>query len=450
MKVTKNKASTRTSGAKQVQKKATKAAAPTKKAKSDRFGGTTKKPADKPAAVLPRSAFANTEAFKKAARTSRDVIGVPGGIGERPIVRPMYGLPIPIPLPPHMKDKGLEAGVKDILNDRKINLTEVEALIKIAGDNGGLNKTEKADLKRLMSEAGHFFDLDALKRLQRFVSNEAAPLPPFRPMYGLPFPIPLPPDVKDKKLKDVLPAILRDRTISADEVEQLITVAKDNRGVTKQERADLERIYHEAQQFFTPDAHRRLGQFLGLEPVIRPLYGLPFVIPLPEINDKSLKEAAKGILADRTVSVAEVDALIAAAKDNRGLSKTERDDLNRLLSTVGSHFDPAAKAKLEGFLAGHDGLAVTQARRGQILSAFNKANLAGALPWAPGLPLGVRMVEVPLFSERHPDGFTYTALVPVGALAPGAPTTDPNKVDNAWIRKTGGLAGLTEYAHVNL
>ena len=48
--------------------------------------------------------------------------------------------------------------------------------------------------------------------------------------------------------------------------------------------------------------------------------------------------------------------------------------------------------------------------------------------------------------ERHPDGFAYSALVPVGALAPGAPALDPNKVNQFFVRRTGGIAGLTDFA----
>ena len=63
-----------------------------------------------------------------------------------------------------------------------------------------------------------------------------------------------------------------------------------------------------------------------------------------------------------------------------------------------------------------------------------------------GLPLGTRMVEVPLMRERHPDGYAYSALIPVGALSPTAPMADPNKVNEFYVRRTGGLMGKTDYA----
>jgi hypothetical protein len=34
----------------------------------------------------------------------------------------------------------------------------------------------------------------------------------------------------------------------------------------------------------------------------------------------------------------------------------------------------------------------------------------------------------------------------VGALTPTAPRQDPNSVDTFWVRRTGGIAGLTQYA----
>src|SRR6185503_17063717 len=76
-----SKKNTRTSGAKAIAKakpvhtpNAPKISAKAKP-KSDKFGGTSKAPADKPAAQLPRSGWANTEDFKKAARASADLAG---------------------------------------------------------------------------------------------------------------------------------------------------------------------------------------------------------------------------------------------------------------------------------------------------------------------------------------------------------------------------------------
>ncbi|MFO0724427.1 MAG: hypothetical protein U1E65_11625 [Myxococcota bacterium] len=85
------------------------------------------------------------------------------------------------------------------------------------------------------------------------------------------------------------------------------------------------------------------------------------------------------------------------------------------------------------------------------LVALNKALAKGKINFeASSPPLGEHMVRVQLMKEKHPDGFTYTALFPAGALAPGAPASDPNKDKSIWIERSGGLAGLTEYAPLNL
>ena len=86
---------------------------------------------------------------------------------------------------------------------------------------------------------------------------------------------------------------------------------------------------------------------------------------------------------------------------------------------------------------------VSKARTEAMIAAYNSAkNVA----WHNSMPLGQRFESVPLMREKHPDGFAYEAMIPVGALTPTAPRTDPNKVDTFWVRRTGGLAGLTQYA----
>lgn len=62
------------------------------------------------------------------------------------------------------------------------------------------------------------------------------------------------------------------------------------------------------------------------------------------------------------------------------------------------------------------------------------------------LPVGARFVRVPLMQERHPDGYSYEGAISVGALVPGAETSDPNKAKSFWIVRTGGLGGLTAVA----
>ena len=97
--------------------------------------------------------------------------------------------------------------------------------------------------------------------------------------------------------------------------------------------------------------------------------------------------------------------------------------------------------------ASQQGGEVTPERTAELIKTMQEAQLAQTLTWnRDGLPLGRRMVEVPLMQERHPDGFSYTALIPVGALSPSGGMLDPNKVDTFYLRRTGGIAGLTQYA----
>jgi len=77
--------------------------------------------------------------------------------------------------------------------------------------------------------------------------------------------------------------------------------------------------------------------------------------------------------------------------------------------------------------------------------AFGAAEQRG-VKWHASMPLGQRFESVLLKKERHPDGFAFEALIPVGALTPTAPRQDPNSVDTFWVRRTGGIAGMTQYA----
>lgn len=90
---------------------------------------------------------------------------------------------------------------------------------------------------------------------------------------------------------------------------------------------------------------------------------------------------------------------------------------------------------------------VTPQRQAQLLEAFNRVEIAGTINWsAHGMPVGGRYERVPLKAERHPDGFSYTALIPVGALSPTAPVADPNQVKEFYVERTGGFAGMTMVA----
>src|SRR5207302_1923448 len=130
--------------------------------------------------------------------------------------------------------------------------------------NGHLSKTEKKDLQRLMDNAGQFFDADALRTLQAFVkTDKPVPDPVIRPLYGMNFTIPIPADIKDKKLVDALKNELTDRHISLGEVNTLIDNAKSNNGLSVTERKDLQKILDADGMFFDADAKTALTAFMA-------------------------------------------------------------------------------------------------------------------------------------------------------------------------------------------
>ena len=87
---------------------------------------------------------------------------------------------------------------------------------------------------------------------------------------------------------------------------------------------------------------------------------------------------------------------------------------------------------------------VSAQRQAQLLTAFETAETAGRIGWkANGMPVGARYERVALKADGHPDGYNYTALIPVGALSPTAPVADPNKVPTFFVERSGGFAGIT-------
>jgi hypothetical protein len=74
---------------------------------------------------------------------------------------------------------------------------------------------------------------------------------------------------------------------------------------------------------------------------------------------------------------------------------------------------------------------------------FNAADQKGLATWDAKLPIGIRFASAELFRERHPDGFTFTAMFPTGPLVPGS-GRDPNEATSFYVRRDGGLAGLSQ------
>lgn len=90
--------------------------------------------------------------------------------------------------------------------------------------------------------------------------------------------------------------------------------------------------------------------------------------------------------------------------------------------------------------------AIKQDRLDTMKQVFKVAEQAGRVQWHNSMPLGQRFESAFLSRENHPDGFSFSTMVPVGALTPTAPKADPNGVNTFWIQRTGGIAGMTQYA----
>ncbi len=89
--------------------------------------------------------------------------------------------------------------------------------------------------------------------------------------------------------------------------------------------------------------------------------------------------------------------------------------------------------------------AVSDETVAKLKTAFQDAQAFGA-KWNMGsMPIGQEFVSVELSRDNHPDGFGYTALIPVGALGPRPNDTDPNTVNEFYVQRSGGFAGITQW-----
>lgn len=97
-------------------------------------------------------------------------------------------------------------------------------------------------------------------------------------------------------------------------------------------------------------------------------------------------------------------------------------------------------------------LAVRPEKADAMRRIFNDVSARGLVEWKSpdmALPQDLPTVRVPLMKERHPDGFTYTAIVPGGRnpfMPQEVPGVDPNSANRFWVERSGGIAGITEIA----
>src|SRR5438309_8604022 len=84
-------ASGRAQNVKKTEKASAKPAGAKAKKPDSNFAGTSKDKAQKPSGQLPRSGWTSGAAFADAVKNSRDLTGLKaGGLGERPVIRPLY------------------------------------------------------------------------------------------------------------------------------------------------------------------------------------------------------------------------------------------------------------------------------------------------------------------------------------------------------------------------
>lgn len=89
---------------------------------------------------------------------------------------------------------------------------------------------------------------------------------------------------------------------------------------------------------------------------------------------------------------------------------------------------------------------IKQARLDTMGLVFRNAEKAGQVQWHNSMPIGQRFESALIMKEKHPDGYAFSAMVPTGAMSPTAQQKDPNEVNTFWIRRSGGIAGMTQYA----
>lgn len=94
-----------------------------------------------------------------------------------------------------------------------------------------------------------------------------------------------------------------------------------------------------------------------------------------------------------------------------------------------------------------DAPAVSDKTIAKLKKALSEALQSGSVEFNPpgtGMPLGVKYERVQLTSVKHPDGYAYAALIPVGTVYPGAKEKDPNKATSFFVERSGGFAGWTQ------
>lgn len=157
----------------------------------------------------------------------------------------------------------------------------------------------------------------------------------------------------------------------------------------------------------------------------------------------ALRKLATQKTADGHLSAADAKALIKAA----GTTASATRNLTKILDQFAAVCTGAGKAELQKAIGGTapaGGSKISPATHNALLRTFTSVrdNLGEGFA---SMPLGHRFVREPLYADKHPDGFSYAAMVPAGVLGMCNPPTDPNKATTCYIERTGGIAGLKRY-----
>jgi predicted secreted protein len=159
---------------------------------------------------------------------------------------------------------------------------------------------------------------------------------------------------------------------------------------------------------------------------------------------RGLRNLASELAADGHISAKDVRKLAQAAGEGPEATKNLKKIRDQFMA-VFSGADSDEMRKLLGSPApSTEKTKISAATHKAVMSTFYgvRDNMGEMLP---SLPVGNRFAEERLFSEKRPNGFHYSAMIPVGATGPEAAKADPNKATSCYFKVTGGAAGVTSY-----
>jgi len=155
--------------------------------------------------------------------------------------------------------------------------------------------------------------------------------------------------IKDRGLQRILPRVIEDEKITKNEVEELISSAKDGIGSyfrpSPDETRDLMRVLREHPDKFDPEAKEALEAFVGNSAHFR-----------WEFENEGLRGALGGLMQDGKLDQAEFGTLVEAMKSGGQLDATARKELNRVYRDFGEAFDAGAQAEMKALLWKSDGV----------------------------------------------------------------------------------------------